>query len=254
MPSDRVQRVEVEAACLTDVGRIRTNNEDAYLMAPERDLYIVADGIGGHQAGELAAQAVVTVLPQLIERRLAGLVSPRSQTIEESLRGAITDLSQRLRAETIDRIDLQGMGTTVALALLRNGKAHIAHMGDSRIYLQRGDELTQLTADHSVVALLVKSAEITAAEARVHPVRSQLTRYVGMEGEPKPEAQTICLEPGDRLLICSDGLTSMIGDDAIADILCVNAAPVNACRVLVDAANAAGGQDNVTVLVVDCGR
>ncbi len=146
------------------------------------------------------------------------------------------------------------MGATVALAWLRETGAHLAHLGDSRIYLFREAQLQQLTEDHSVIALLLRSGEITPEEAQTHPARGQLSRYVGMDGEVYPDVQTVQLQAGDRLLLCSDGLTNMIPNTQIAQLLQVNAEVLAACQALVHAANTAGGTDNITVLVVDCGR
>ncbi|MDI7278161.1 MAG: SpoIIE family protein phosphatase, partial [Anaerolineae bacterium] len=142
-------------------------------------------------------------------------------------------------------------GATVAAAWLRGGQAHLAHMGDSRIYLYRQGRLSQQTEDHSVVALLLRSGEITPEEARRHPARHQITRHVGMEGEVYADVRTIQLEPGDRLLLCTDGLTGPLDDERVAALLAEHGDPEAACRALVAAANAAGGADNITALVVD---
>ena len=253
---DRAHRLPVRAACVSDAGRVRENNEDSYLVSLEQNLLIVSDGMGGHQAGEVASEAVVTVLPEMIKQRLAGESSPRPRIVELTLRETILQLSQRLRAESAGRGGLKGMGATVALAWLRGpeGMAHLAHMGDSRIYLYRHGNLTQLTEDHSVVALLLKRGDITPEEARRHPARGRLSRYVGMEGEVYPDVQTVRLREGDRLLLCTDGLTGPVSDDEIAALLRANLDPEAACQALVDAANDAGGKDNITVLVVNWGE
>jgi len=244
----------VRAACASDVGRERHQNEDRCLVAAERDLFIVSDGMGGHQAGEVASQVVVSILPTLIRRQLAGVTSLRSRLAELILREAILDLGRRLRAETAGQPGLRGLGATVALVwLCEAGVAHLAHMGDSRIYLVRQGQLVQLTEDHSVVALLLRDGDITPDEARSHPARGQLSRYVGMEGEAYADVQTIQLQGGDRLLLCSDGLTRPLSDGHIAELLATCGEPEAACQALVAAANAAGGPDNITALVVDFG-
>ncbi len=245
----------VQAACVSDVGRVRQQNEDQCLVALEHNLFIVSDGIGGHQAGEVASKAVVTVLPLMIEQRVARIQTPPStEAMEFALRDAIVELSQRLRAESAGRIGLQGMGATVAVAWLRGSLAHLAHMGDSRIYLFRQERLVQLTEDHSVIALLLRHGEITPEEAQTHPARGRLSRYVGMEGEVYPDVKTVQLQGGDRLLLCSDGLTNMVPDGQIVQIVQVNAEVEAACKGLVDAANKAGGTDNITALVVNFGK
>ena len=242
----------VQAVCFSDVGRIRQNNQDSCLVALEQNLFIVSDGMGGHQAGEVASKAVVTVLPRMIEQRLAGMSSSETSQIEDVLREVILELSQRLRAESAGRVGLKGMGATVALAWLRGPLAHLAHMGDSRVYLFRQGHLIRLTEDHSIVALLLKHGDIAPEEARKHPAQGKLSRYVGMEGEVYPDVQTVSLQSGDRLLLCSDGLTNMVSDAQIAKLLQSHSEPELACRALVDTANAAGGKDNITVVVVDC--
>ncbi len=253
--SGRAHHSAIRAACASDVGRVRQKNEDSCLVALKQNLFIVSDGMGGHQAGEVASKAVVTILPEMIERRMAGVSSPRKRIVELTLRETILELSQRLRAQSAGQAGLKGMGATVALAWLRGpeGVAHLAHMGDSRIYLYRRGSLTQLTADHSVVALLLQHGDITPEEAREHPARGRLSRYMGMEGEVYPDVQTVRLQEGDRLLLCTDGLTGPVPDEQIAALLRANPDPEAACRTLVDAANDARGSDNITALVVNWG-
>jgi protein phosphatase len=222
-------------------------------VALEQNLFIVSDGMGGHQAGEVASRAVVTVLPRMLEQQLASVNLTSSSKIEAILRETILELSQRLRDESSEQVVLKGMGATVALALLRGSFAYLAHMGDSRIYLFRQGNLTQLTEDHSIIALLLKNGAITPVEAQEHPAIGKLSRYVGMEGEVYPDVQTLSLQSGDRLLLCSDGLTSMVSDAQIAKLLQFYTETELACRGLVDTANAAGGKDNITVVVVNCG-
>jgi serine/threonine protein phosphatase PrpC len=242
----------LQAACATDVGRVREVNEDRCLVATEQGLFLVADGMGGHRAGDVAAEAVVSVLPGLIAQRLAGTNAPRDRVVELILRDAVLDLSHRLRTQATARLELSRMGSTVCVALIRKprGVAHLAHMGDSRIYLYRQDILTQLTQDHSVVGWLLHYGEITPEEARTHPARNRISRYVGMAEEVYPDVQTIRLLADDRLLICSDGLTGPVPDDTIAAHLRANPRPEAACQALVNAANEAGGPDNIATLVV----
>ncbi len=239
------------AACATDMGQGRTANEDRCLISPERDLFIVADGMGGQQAGEVAAEAVVSLLPTLLRQRVAGAPVFRRRVAELLLREAILDLSRRLWSEGTVRPELRGLGATVAVVWLRPPFAHLAHMGDSRIYLYRGGHLAQSTEDHSVVALLVRSGEVSPEAALHHPARNQLSRYVGMEGDVYADVRTIQLQPGDRLLLCTDGLTRPLADERIAAVLAGQAEPEAACRALVAAASAAGGADNITALAVD---
>lgn len=242
----------VQAACVSDMGRRRLQQQDRFLLDPERKLFIVSDGMGGRQAGEVAAQVVVTVLPALLERGLERAHAAETQARERILRESIVELSQHLRAESTGRVGLHGLGATVVVAWLYDAQVSLAHLGDSRLYLFRADRLLPLTEDHSVVTLLRQRGEITPEEERMHPARGQLTRYVGMDGEVAPVIQTVPLLAGDRLLLCTDGLTSMISDQQIAQKLRTSPHAEVACQALVHAANTAGGKDNITVLVVDC--
>jgi serine/threonine protein phosphatase PrpC len=246
---DLPSRVVVGAA--SDTGRIRAQNEDAFHVDPERGLFIVADGMGGHQAGDVASKAVVSILPMMVAARLKKLKGPRSLAIRYWLKNDILKLSQQLHAEAAKQAGVRGMGATLVMALLRGDRAHIAHMGDSRVYLFRENHLSQLTEDHSIMALLLRGGEITAEEAKTHPARNQITRFVGMGDPVYPDVRTFPLKAGDRLLLCSDGLTGMVSDKDIATILRATPVPQQACDLLVQAANEAGGKDNITVVVVE---
>lgn len=242
----------VQAAGTSHVGLVRQSNEDNYLIDLDQGLFIVSDGMGGHQAGEIASKSVVTILPQLIERKQAGIRAPQNRDLELVLREAILELSQHIWVESRDRSDLRGMGATVALVWLsaEQRAAHLANMGDSRIYLFRQDQLKQLSEDHSVVAQLLKHKVITQEEAQRHPARGRLSRFVGMEGEIYPDVQTVNLQAGDHFLLCTDGLTGMVLDERVTQLLQANTDPQATCQALVAEANKAGGVDNVTAVVV----
>ncbi len=240
----------LRVAGATHVGRVRQNNEDSYLISDQQKLYIVSDGMGGEMAGEVASKTVVAVLPRLLEQHLRGILPMTSQTVERVLRDRIVELSQSLQRESAGQAGMKGMGATVALALLRGSSAHLAHMGDSRIYLYRDGELTQLTQDHSITALLIASGDITPEEAQHHPARGKLSRFVGMEGVVYPDVQTIKLRAGDQLLVCSDGLSGPVSCGEIAAILSAHDDPARACQSLIAAANEAGGKDNITAIVI----
>ncbi len=236
---------------VSDVGRVRKQNEDAFFVDDKHGLFIVSDGMGGANAGEVASKIVVSILPKMIRARLAKLKQPRSRAIRYWLRREILALSQHLHAESAKQVGTTGMGATLVLALVRGNQVHIAHMGDSRAYLFREGNLTQITEDHSVVALLLKGGDITQEEAKVHPARSILTRNIGMESEMPPDVRTVDLKPSDRLLLCTDGLTGMLTVEEIAAILKDNPDPHDACKALVAAANHTGGKDNITVVLVN---
>ncbi len=246
--------MKLYASALSDIGKVRKGNEDAFALLPERGLFIVSDGMGGHQAGEAASKIVVSVLPGMVEQQVTSVPNDQPETISHALRDMIVELSQRVHQQSAGQAGLAGMGATVVLTYFRGEKAFIAHMGDSRAYLYRRRKLKQLTDDHSLVGILLRHGDITPEEAKVHPGRSRLSRYVGMEGEIYPDVQSVRLAVGDRILLCSDGLTGVVADQVISEILSGSEGPVAACRALVEAANACGGPDNITVLLIDCMR
>lgn len=244
----------VRAKGVTHIGRVRQNNEDNLFVDEKRGLFIVSDGMGGQQAGEVASNAVVTVLPPMIEQLAARVGTPSKEACEQVLRDAILELSQRLHDESTGQAGLQGMGATVVVVWLQGQQAHMASMGDSRIYLFHEKQLTQLTQDHSVIALLLRHKEITEEEAKHHPARGRLSRYVGMEGDTFSDLRTVPLFPDDRLLLCSDGLTGMVSHGEIAHVLANCPDPEVGCNELVDMANKAGGKDNITALIINFDR
>jgi PPM family protein phosphatase len=229
------------ASALTDVGRRRLGNEDAFVCDPP--LFAVADGMGGAQAGELASQLAAAAL----EERSGGLRG------EEGMTALVQDANARIFRRALADPTAAGMGTTVTAALVdeEDGAVTIAHVGDSRAYRLRGGRLEQLTDDHSLVAELVRSGRLTQEEADQHPHRSVITRALGTEEAVAVDTFTISMEPGDLYLICSDGLTSMVADDEILGLLTAAEGDLDrAAESLVAAANAGGGEDNVTVVLV----
>jgi PPM family protein phosphatase len=228
--------VNVQVGAATDIGLVREGNEDSYLV--EQPLFAVADGMGGHRGGEVASRLALETIESLFRRGEGAL----AEQVQEANR-AVYERSSMDRA-------VAGMGTTLTAALVEADRARLAHVGDSRAYLFRRGELRMLTEDHTLVNRMVQQGEITEAEAERHPQRSVVTRALGVERSVPVDEVIVDLEPGDRLLICSDGLTSMVDDAAIADLLGHQADPQRAAETLVDAANRAGGVDNTTVIVV----
>lgn len=243
--------LSISAGSASDAGRVRESNEDSYLANMTGGLFIVSDGMGGHHAGAVASQIAVRVLPLMLEQRLAEADDPSAKQIRRILCCAVKELSQKINTESSDKAGLKGMGATLVLALLRRRWAYIVHMGDSRAYLYREGQLAQLTTDHSLVGILLRTGQITQEEASTHPAKGQLSRFVGMGGEAIPDLLTMGLKRGDRLLLCSDGLTGMLSDGQIGDILKAQADPQEACRHLIESANRAGGRDNATAVLVD---
>ena len=228
-------RIEVGSA--TDIGRVRERNEDSILVEPP--LYVVADGMGGHRGGQVASQLALETLEELA----AGDGGSLAEHVRRANR-AVWD-----RALEDER--LAGMGTTLTAARIEGSSALIAHVGDSRAYLLREGMLRQLTTDHTLVARMVGSGEITEAEADVHPHKNVLTRAIGTDEQVEVDEDTVELEAGDRLLLCSDGLTGMVTEDQIQAILEHSDGATQAADRLVKAANRAGGIDNISVVVLD---
>ncbi|MDQ4124932.1 MAG: Stp1/IreP family PP2C-type Ser/Thr phosphatase [Actinomycetota bacterium] len=235
--------MNVAVGVQTDVGRVRKGNEDSYLL--EAPIYAVADGMGGHIAGDVASATAVSVISEGIETHppedgsdLAGLVSRANDAIFEKAR---SDPS------------LRGMGTTCTLLMVDGDVARIAHVGDSRAYLLRDGSFRQLTEDHTLVERMVREGRLSAEEAANHPQRSIITRALGVDSNVQVDVLEERLATGDRILITSDGLTSMVEPDEIARVLDAEEDPQAAADRLVEMANDAGGEDNVTVLVLHVG-
>jgi protein phosphatase len=242
--------LQLTYAGLTDRGQVRPGNEDAWGADPALGLFVVSDGMGGRAAGGRAARIVVETLPVLLRRQMRKVVEVTHPEATRRLLAAIAALSAQIRSGSKGHPGLDGMGATVVLALIRGAHALIAHLGDSRAYLVRQEHLEQLTTDHSLVQLLLACGELTPNEMAWHPARGQVTRYVGMEGDALPEAHVLSLCPGDSLLLCSDGLTDMVSAAELLAILGERCSPKVTCSRLIAAAKAAGGADNVTVLIV----
>ncbi len=235
---------QLNAGAATDVGRVRQMNEDRFLV--DERIFAVADGVGGHQAGEVASQTSVETLLREFnegEHTVEGLVAAA-----EAANQAVWQLAQGSREK-------RGMGTTLtALALIQtDGDEELAliNVGDSRAYLLQNGEMIQLTEDHSLVEELVRDGKLTPAEAQVHPQRSIITRALGMEPVIQVDSWEITPYAGNRFLLCSDGLTNELSDERIASTLRQLADPQEAAHDLVRQARAAGGSDNITVVVVD---
>ncbi|MFZ2658645.1 MAG: Stp1/IreP family PP2C-type Ser/Thr phosphatase [Victivallales bacterium] len=242
--------MELKYFGFTDTGLVRNKNEDAWSAHPDIGLFIVSDGMGGEFAGDIASKIVVETLPGMIKEALSHGIDPASAEFRKRVGSAINLLSNSVRKKTINEPGLSGMGATVALAVVRSGYAVIAHMGDSRIYLLKDEKLICQTKDHSIVQLLLDSNEISPEEAETHPAKGQITRFVGMDGNPLPEIKKVDLSPGALLLLCSDGLTLMLPEPEIQEILSKKSNPEEACTELVARANEKGGKDNITVIVI----
>lgn len=221
------------------MGRVRTHNEDAVLLSPP--LFAVADGLGGHQAGEIASTVAIEALMEAAPRRADAKALGRAA---RTANGAVLDAAA-------DGYGRSGMGTTLTAAIVDGTRIAVAQVGDSRAYLYHSGELEPITEDHSMVADLVRQGSLSAAEAREHPQRSIITRALGSDPNMYADTFEVTADVGDKLLLCSDGLTSMLTDAQITDVLGSFRDPQSTVRALVDAANAAGGHDNISVVVVE---
>jgi protein phosphatase len=229
--------VRIEVGSATDIGRVREKNDDSVLVDPP--LYVVADGMGGHRGGDVASQLALETIE--------GLAAEGRGSLAEQVRRANRAVWDR----SVEDERLSGMGTTLTAARIEGASALIAHVGDSRAYLLRDGVMRQLTADHTLVARMVQSGEISADEADVHPHKNVLTRALGTDEDVEVDEDTVALLDGDRLLLCSDGLTGMVTEDQIQAILENSDVPQQAADRLVKAANRAGGIDNISVVVLD---
>jgi len=241
----------VRAAMHTDQGRIRSRNEDACLVDADLGLFAVADGMGGHPAGDVAARVAIEHLPRLVGRALDGIDrGADAGGVGAAVEEAVLALNEVVIAEASADPERTGMGTTLVLALISGRTAHVAHAGDSRAYLLREDRLRRLTEDHSLAAALVDGGVLDAEQAARHPFAQSLTQAIGMPGT-RPEIHRVQLAAGARLLLCSDGLTKMLPEERIAALLAAGQDTGPTSRALVDAANDAGGHDNVSVVLID---
>lgn len=238
-------------AGVTDIGKDRAQNEDSFIVEPESGLFILSDGMGGHRGGKLAANIVTEDLSSMIDSRLHKLRSSRPRAIRRLLRKTIFEQNRQLHMEGGSGEGYKGMGATVVLVLIREGRAYLAHLGDSRIYRLRKGRFVQQTRDHSVVTELIDAGKLKPEEAENHASANEITHYVGMEEKAMAKIHSFGLVRGDRLLLCSDGLTGMVDDKSIAGILKKQSDPQLACEQLVQAANDAGGHDNITVVIMD---
>ncbi len=230
------------SASLTDTGRRRRHNEDAYVCEPP--LFAVADGMGGAQAGELASGLAAAALRDDTNR------SGGEERVDELIQQANRRVYERQTQDS----SASGMGTTITVALVEEGHVAIGHVGDSRAYLIRDRRLEQLTEDHSLVAELVRSGKLSPEEADTHPQRSVITRVLGTDPEVDVDTFSIETRPGDLFLLCSDGLTAMVDDDTILREVERNRADLHAAaKALVRAANKGGGDDNITVVCFEIG-
>lgn len=248
--------MRVSACGLTDAGRVRIHNEDSFEIDADRELYVVADGMGGHSHGEVASKMAVQAIREFVERAEddeetwpftydPGL-RHHSNVLKAAVRLAHDQVLSAIRTDGA----LHGMGTTVVGCMIRDGTAALAHVGDSRAYRLRGDRLELLTEDHTWVNEQVVAGFLSEEQARDHPLKNVVTRALGGESEVVVDVREVNMEEGDTLLLCSDGLTTMLDDEEIERCLKSGDDLESVCRELIREANARGGHDNVTVVLL----
>lgn len=229
----------------TDKGNVRENNEDHMLVDKEMGLFIVTDGMGGPQGGEVASKMAVDLVSSYLSKNIIN-TKDVSSVIENSVVQA--NKAIKMRAEKDN--NLKGMGTTIVFALYHNNKIYITNVGDSRIYLIRNNKIKQITKDHSLVAELIDAGDISKDDARKHHLRHILSNAIGVKNKVQAEITEFSLENTDGLLLCSDGLTDMITDKEIGEIVLKGDDPQRTSEKLVELANKKGGRDNITVVLV----
>jgi protein phosphatase len=238
--------VRLTAAGRTDAGLVRSANEDRFLVLPDSGIFLVADGIGGHPAGEVASELAV----RIISRSVGSLRALSAEDASDRVRAALGTANDAILERAGSDPEKCGMGTTATVLALFEGGYCIGYVGDSRAYLFRAGRLVRLTRDHSCVEELVEAGLLTPHQARAHPLRNVITRWLGACEEIVPDVRVGTLEMGDTLLVASDGLTEMVDDEELARILGSGGGPREQVDRMIAAANDRGGLDNITAVVV----
>jgi len=240
----------------TSVGLVRSNNEDAFFftanqIGPLSNLFIVADGMGGHNAGEVASAKSLEYFHEFVLQSHRDVHGVPGDMVT-FLVGAVEYANKGVYEHSLTNPGFSGMGTTFSACAVLGDKLAIAHIGDSRIYtIAQGRVITQITEDHSYVAEMVQAGNITPTEAKIHPNRNQLTRVLGCEPPVNVDGILHDINGVDSVLLCSDGLTDMLSDEEIMSIVSQNTFPQTRVQDLIDAANDRGGKDNITVIIID---
>jgi PPM family protein phosphatase len=249
--------MKVVSAGLTDVGRKRNHNEDSFLIDDELQLYVVADGMGGHAGGGTASRIAVETIDKELRRARESrdnpfVTSPNLQDslLPDALRTAVERACLAIFTTAQEDPRLSGMGTTVISLVVRDNHAFFAHVGDSRAYLVRGPLIQQVSEDHSLVNEQIKAGMITAEEAKHSRYKNIITRSVGFEEEVQVDVMGVVAEPGDVFLLCSDGLANMVEDRELHEVVQSTSVLAEVPRRLIDLANERGGDDNITAIVV----
>ena len=233
---------------LTDAGLLRTVNQDDYYIDPDGRFFVVADGMGGHAGGQEASQIATQAIQTYLDKHWQSAIPS-----DELLVGAIGEANQAILDDQQNHPERSDMGTTAVVVMFRQEQPWFTHVGDSRLYRFRASQLEQITDDHTWVARAMKAGDITPEQARIHPWRHVLSQCLGRKDLPPIEVERLDVKPGDRLLLCSDGLTEELSDDMITSFLHPSLSSNQAAAKLVEAAKEQGGRDNITVVIVEIG-
>lgn len=244
--------IKIDAFGLTDVGQVREHNEDSIDCDIERSMFILADGMGGHNAGEVAsALAIESIKHALYDVLTPAIIDSEIVDYNDALYEAITYANTEIFEQALENTEYAGMGTTLVMSLIQNNKAIIANVGDSRMYVNNGDTIKQLTTDHSLVQEMVDNGYLSEEEAYSAVSRNLITRALGISEEVDVDLIEHEIQRGDVFLLCSDGLSDLVLDEEISAILKENIGDLNeGAKQLVAAANARGGKDNISVILM----
>ena len=241
----------VHAFGITDVGLRRENNEDFFHVRPERRIFIVADGMGGHNAGEVASQKAAEAFDEYLAREVGGRMDSDSSSIKSLMTEAFHYANRQVNEMAGQNAAYKGMGCALIAAFMTGGFLHVCHVGDVRCYIINPSGIQQITNDHTLVARMVREGTMTPEQARTSSLRNRLTQAVGQMPALEPEYHTHEVESSDRVLLCSDGLWDMLSDSRIQEIVAQSPRIDDACRNLIAESNNAGGKDNITVVIFD---
>ena len=234
----------------SDIGKVRELNQDSYYISQETEepkLYLLADGMGGYKGGEIASKMAIDYAKKYIQNNFEGIVKEKEEILK-LIKNAVEYANMVVYEKSKEEKELEGMGTTLEICLIYNNKAYIGHVGDSRIYRIRKEIIRKLTKDHSYVQQLVEDKKITREEAKTHPKKNMLTKALGCTPYVEPDLRARNFEKGDIFIICSDGLTNMVEEKRIYEL--VKQDVTVAVSKLIEEANAAGGYDNITVIII----
>ncbi|MCP5045912.1 MAG: Stp1/IreP family PP2C-type Ser/Thr phosphatase [bacterium] len=250
LETSRIEEIRKMASGATDVGKERQVNEDFFLINQQKHLFIVADGMGGHNAGDVASKQATQIADNYLTRELLNDIRGNMRKIRETIIKSLIHAHMKILDMADKNPGLEGMGCTIVAALILENSLHLCHVGDARAYLANENGITLLTRDHSYVMELVQKGKLTMEEARVSPMKNKLNQAIGASKSINPDYKHCVLKEGDKILLCSDGLWDMISDPELYAVLRQNRPAGDLCNALIKKANNAGGHDNITAIII----